>query len=239
MGIDYSIIIPAYNEAEYLPSCLNKLKDAMSCVKLNGEIIVVDNNSSDNTAELAKGMGAKVVFEPFNQIAKARNTGGRNAAGRYLIFVDADTLLNEKLLLETLNNLESGRICGGGVIVDFDDDLPWILYLFLKFWNFFAPKFGIAAGCFVYCLKDAFDEIGGFDERVYASEEVWFSKRLISWGKKKKLKVKVITNCKIETSARKMKVHNSFKTFFILFMLGLGGPWLVRHKRLCSLWYKR
>lgn len=70
--VSYSVIIPAFNEETYLPKTLSILKEAMSCIKENGEIIVVDNNSTDSTYEIAKEHGVNVVREPINQISRAR-----------------------------------------------------------------------------------------------------------------------------------------------------------------------
>ena len=75
MAEDYSIIIPAYNESRYLPDTLENIHQAMASIRLQGEVIVTDNNSTDNTAELAQQQGATVVFEPVNQISRARNAG--------------------------------------------------------------------------------------------------------------------------------------------------------------------
>ena len=65
----YSVIIPAYNEEDFLPSTLSSLHSAMDSIPYKGEIIVVDNNSTDNTGHVAQKYGARVVFEPFRQIA--------------------------------------------------------------------------------------------------------------------------------------------------------------------------
>ena len=74
--IDYSIIIPAYNEEEYLPRTFTSLKKAMNALNgFNGEVVVTDNNSTDRTAAIAEESGARVVFEEHRQIARARNTG--------------------------------------------------------------------------------------------------------------------------------------------------------------------
>ena len=82
MTISYSVIIPAYNEGKWLPNTLNFLKKAMEAVEANGEIIVVDNNSTDNTAKIAKENGARVIYEPVNQISRARNAGAKIAKER-------------------------------------------------------------------------------------------------------------------------------------------------------------
>ncbi|MGC9035233.1 MAG: glycosyltransferase family 2 protein, partial [Verrucomicrobiia bacterium] len=71
-----SIVIPAYNEEKLLPQTLLHVKKAAEAFLNKNweyEIIVCDNNSSDNTAEIARLYGAMVVFEPINQIARARN----------------------------------------------------------------------------------------------------------------------------------------------------------------------
>ena len=76
---DYSIIIPAYNEEDYLPLTLENVKDAMASISgYSGEIIVTDNNSTDRTSEVASDYGARVVFQQHRQIALSRNTGGRS-----------------------------------------------------------------------------------------------------------------------------------------------------------------
>ena len=62
--VDYSIIVPAFNEEELLPATLTRLREAMERVsRLSGELIVTDNGSDDRTAEIAASFGAKVVSE--------------------------------------------------------------------------------------------------------------------------------------------------------------------------------
>ena len=105
--LDYSIIIPAYNEEVLLPHTIDSIRDAMSYISgKTGEIIVVDNDSSDLTAEVAKAKKCRVVNESFRQIAKARNTGAKEAIGRYLFFVDADTVVPKKILQEAISKME-------------------------------------------------------------------------------------------------------------------------------------
>ena len=95
MSIDYSVIIPAYNEEVLLPATLASVRESMLAIpELVGETIVTDNNSSDRTADIATAAGARVVYEEHQQIARARNAGAQIARGRYFIFLDADTLLN-------------------------------------------------------------------------------------------------------------------------------------------------
>src|SRR5688500_16557997 len=100
-----SIIIPAFNEERLIEQCLKSIYASLAANNKPGftsEIIVVDNNSTDNTATLAKQAGVRVVFEPINQIGRARNTGAAEATGDWLLFVDADSVLNPELLADIL-----------------------------------------------------------------------------------------------------------------------------------------
>jgi glycosyltransferase involved in cell wall biosynthesis len=73
--IDYTIIVPAFNEEEYLPATLQSLNACMDRMEdATGEIIVVDNNSDDRTALVAKSSGARVVHEEIRGIGRARNS---------------------------------------------------------------------------------------------------------------------------------------------------------------------
>jgi len=151
MTIHYSVIIPAYNEEKWLPNTLTALREAMGSLILQGEVIVVDNNSTDRTPQIARENNARVMFEPVNQISRARNAGARVAKGRYFIFIDADTIVSSALLQTALDNLSGGRCCGGGSLVDFDKSLQPLARKALDLWNWISLQFGWAAGCFIYC----------------------------------------------------------------------------------------
>jgi glycosyltransferase involved in cell wall biosynthesis len=238
MPIDYSIIIPAYNEENYLQATLAALQEAMPQLGLSGEIIVVDNNSSDRTAEIAATRGAKVIFEAINQISRARNTGARAAAGRYLIFVDADTLVPRALLQQALADLESGKIIGGGAGVTGDIPLHYSLQLLLKLWNVISIYTRYAAGSFIYCRRDAFETTGGFSEAVYASEEIWLSRNLKKLGRKRKQTFCIIKQPPVITSMRKMQWYSPLRIYLHVLLLAVF-PFMVRIKSLCTLWYRR
>lgn len=238
MTIDYSIIVPAYNEEALLQETLAQLKQAMSYVPLSGEIIVTDNNSTDRTAEIATSMGASVVFEPVNQISRARNAGAKKAQGRYLVFVDADTKVPASLLQAAVNNLESGHCCGGGASVDAEAKISIAVKAVLNYWNFLSKTFRLAAGCFVYCRRDDFEAAGGFSENVYASEEIWLSIALKRIGRKNNRKFCVVTQPKVITSGRKLVWYNSFQQALLLLML-FFFPFMTRYKWACGFWYKR
>ena len=147
----YSVIIPAYNEEPLLGKHLSALKKAMDAVDMRGEVIVVDNNSSDRTAQVAAAQGVKVAFEPINRISRARNTGARGARGKYFIFLDADTILSAELLQLVLAKLTGGTCCGGGALVALDQPIPWYSRWIPAAWNRLAVRCGwaAAASCIV------------------------------------------------------------------------------------------
>jgi glycosyltransferase involved in cell wall biosynthesis len=235
---DFSIVIPAYNEVDELPATLKAVRRALGMQSARGEVIVVDNNSTDNTAEVACQCGAdRVVFEPVNQIARARNTGGRKARGAQLIFVDADTRISGELLAESLRRLESGDV-GGGAVIRFEGEISRVGRFAIGLWERISRLTKIAAGSFIFCRKEAFEAVGGFDETLYAGEELRFSRRLKSWGRPRGQAFRIITDCPAETSARKLEWYSGLKilgwmSFMMLF------PFAVRWRRLCGFWYRR
>ena len=231
----YSIVIPAYNEEVWLARSLPRVRQAMAAIAAPGEVIVVDNNSSDGTAEVARAQGATVVFEPVNQISRARNRGAQAARGRYLIFLDADSLLCPELLHVALDNLQAGRAAGGGAVVQPDLPIGRFARLGLWSWNWFSRWWGSAAGCFVYCLREGFDEVGGFSEKVYASEELWFSRALRLWANKRNLSFTIIANPSIITSNRKLERPWKVLGMVTLFLL---FPAAIFSRRLCGYWYR-
>ncbi|HEY9051989.1 MAG TPA: glycosyltransferase [Gammaproteobacteria bacterium] len=238
MAIDYSVVIPAYNEADWLPKTIAALDEAMKQSQLQGEIIVCNNNSTDSTASCAEELGARVVFESYNQISRARNTGARHAQGRYLIFVDADTLISGALLSEALGRLQSGHYIGGGAVVIFDSPLSTAAELGSRMWNWLSVKQSLAAGSFVFCLREAFEAVNGFSEAVYASEEIWLSRRLRKLGKQRGQIFAIIESWPVISSGRKMQWYGTWQQILLLLMLMLF-PFMVRFRRLCGFWYQR
>ncbi len=236
---EYSVVVPAYNEAGELPATLAALRAAMQAETGDGECIVVDNNSDDATAETALRHGAdRIVFEPVNQIARARNAGAAVARGRFLVFVDADTRISPQVLGGALRALRAEAVVGGGALVRFEDDPGAVGRFGIRLWEWISRSAGIAAGSFLFCRRDAFDAVGGFDERLYASEEVRLSHRLKREGRRRGMRFTVLTDAPVRTSARKLRWHSGPRvvayTFFLCVM-----PLALRSRRLCGFWYKR
>ena len=234
----FSIIIPAYNEQDYLPATLANVQAAMQTMAMQGEVIVVDNNSTDKTADIAREHGAKVIFEPINQISRARNAGAREAKGDYLIFIDADTHITPDLLKLALESLQSGNYCGGGTIVQPDTPLQAWAQFTVDMWNRLSARLCLAAGCFIFCLREGYIASGGFSENVYATEEIWFSLKLKSWGKQHDMGFRIITDYPVRTSARKLHWYSHSQALAMTLPV-LLFPILFRSRRFCKLWYER
>src|SRR5437588_13002804 len=118
-----SVIIPAFNEEKLITASVDKVFAAFranAAADWSGEVIVVDNNSTDRTAELARAAGATVVFEPINQISRARNAGTCIAGGDWFLFVDADSYLSPVTLAELLHCIRRRRVAGGGCLIGLD-----------------------------------------------------------------------------------------------------------------------
>lgn len=237
MASHFSIIVPAYNEEAWLPRSLAALRTAMDAAGRPGEMIVVDNASDDRTVEIARSAGARVVSEPVRQISRARNAGGRQAAGAVLIFVDADTLVPPLLIKRVLDEVDAGA-AGGGSVIRFPEGAPRSARLAIAGWNRISRALRLAAGSFLFCRREAFEAAGGFSEAVYASEEIWFSKAVKKWGRRNGLAFRILSDDPVLTSSRKADWYGPWKLFgWTLFLILV--PFAVRFRTLCAFWYNR
>lgn len=98
-----SIIIPAYNEENYLPKTLHALKNQ---TYQNFETIVVANGCTDNTFSIAQKRATKAINLPQANVSLARHTGAQNAMGQTLLFLDADTVLPQNALHKIHHSLK-------------------------------------------------------------------------------------------------------------------------------------
>jgi cellulose synthase/poly-beta-1,6-N-acetylglucosamine synthase-like glycosyltransferase len=231
-----TFVLPAYNEEHHLGSTLTALRGALDSLACSAEIIVVDNASTDRTAEVARAHGARVVLEPHRQIARARNAGGRSATTPYLVFVDADTAVTVDTVRATLAALDSGRVCGGGARICMDRD-PGKLAFALEGWNWIAHWLGLSAGAYIYCLRQAFLETGGFPEHLYAVEDLGFARELKRWGRRRGLRFRMLRE-PVVTSARKLDWFSGAQLTRTLFTV-LFSRGALRDPARLPLWYTR
>jgi glycosyltransferase involved in cell wall biosynthesis len=234
-----SIVIPAFNEERLITRCIESISTSLAHSRtpsLTAEVIVVDNNSTDRTAQLAAQSGARVVFEPINQIGRARNAGAAAATGEWLLFLDADSLLNPGLLADILAMIEAGKNVGCGSTLAMDG-LPWWANGIFHFWRGMSVLFGWAAGALIVCRHDAFREVGGFPQDLFALEEIELSKRLKAWGHPRGLRFTILSRHPLETSSRKVALYSSREIAVQILRVFLQRRRTLRDKRLLSVWY--
>ncbi len=225
-----SFIVPAYNEERLLGATLRAIHAAARATGEPYEVIVADDASVDGTAEVAAAHGARVVGVAHRQIAATRNAGARQARGDLLLFVDADTLVTEAVVRGAVAAWRGGA-AGGGAAVRFDGRVPRWARLLLPLVVLHFRLARLAAGCFLFCSRAAFTAAGGFDERLFASEEIELSKALRRQGRFVVLRESVVT------SGRKLRAYSGLEILRAMAGLVRRGPRSVRSRRGLEMWY--
>lgn len=208
-AVKISIVIPAFNEERLLGESLAQIKAAAGTFTLRGwevELIVCDNNSTDRTAGIARAAGAIVVFEPVNQIGRARNSGAAVATGDWLLFVDADSHPSEELFADVAEQIKLGKCMAGGATVQMDET-NFSLHVALALWNWTSRFKKWMAGSFIFVEVAAFRQIGGFSRELFATEELDLSQRLKQLARTTGKKIVILHRHPITTSARKLKLY--------------------------------
>ena len=216
-----SFIIPAYNEDALLGQTLRALRAAADGVGEEFEIIVADDGSTDRTAIIAREHGAVVISINRRQIAAARNAGAAAARGKYLFFIDADTIVTESPLRRAIDAMRDGAV-GGGAAIRMDGATPWYGKLFVAGMMLLDRLCGYASGSFLFCTRRAFDAVGGFDEEYWAAEELVMSKALNRLGRF------VLLSNHVVTSGRKLRIYRLRELLAMTFQIAVGGMNAVR-----------
>lgn len=133
--MEVSVIISTYNRCRNLPACIACLDRQQQVDSLDWEIVIVDNNSSDETKTTVEHLKTdcrfpiRYLFEPRQGLSFARNRGIDDTTGRYLIFIDDDILVDEcwlSAIYETFVDFDCDAV-GGRILVDSPESLPdWI-----------------------------------------------------------------------------------------------------------------
>ena len=195
----FSIIIPTYNEEEYLPVLLESIKKQSF---EDYEVIVADANSTDKTREIAESYGCIVVDGGLPAVG--RNNGAKVAKGEYLLFLDSDLELTDDYLRNVIYEFRMERL---GIAIT--QMTPLSNKLDDKIFHELANYFMISvenikphgAGCYgIISRKELHDACGGFDEELNFGEDTDYIERLA-----KKERFKVLRNAKIGVSTRRLE----------------------------------
>lgn len=235
-----SIVTPAFNEAKLLPTTLVAIQAAAVAFTARGwtwECVVCDNNSTDATAEIARAAGATVVFEPVNQIGRARDTGARAATGTWLVFIDADSTPSAALFAEIATQIAIGKAVGGGSTVALEPGTPRYARFVCGGWNLWSRLARWAAGSCVWVESAAFQAVGGFGTDYYAGEEVFLSRRLKVYGKSRGLRFVILAAHPLQTSARKLKLYTVTESLRFFFRMLFSAGQAAKRPENCEIWY--
>ena len=238
--MNLTVIVPAFNEADYLPATLDAIEAAAGHLRPRSgaevETIVVDNNSTDETAAIARSKGAAVVHEPVQGIARARNAGARHAQGDVLVFVDADVLV-PPALFEAIHDAMSDPACvGGGVDVEYRPRRR-IMRLYLRAWRLLARRMRLVQGATQFCRRDAFEQVDGYDEQAWIGEDVDFYRSMGRLTRGMGGTVRFIERPRVQASSRRFDEWPLWKT--LLWTNPLFIALFRRRKVFWAGWYRR
>lgn len=195
--IDLSVIIVSFNTKKLLNNCLESAQRGLTDSSMESEIIVIDNNSQDGSVEIIKRNKVILIENKKNVgFGRANNQGARMAKGKYLLFLNSDTLIEKKTLEKMVKFLDRNPDAGiascqlknkdgnvqfqGGdlprlstvaVWALFLDDLP-VLHRLLPSYQLRkeikkVQEVGWVSGAAMFMRRKCWDEISGFDENLF------------------------------------------------------------------------
>jgi len=212
----FSLIIPAYNEARFLPRLLDSLDIARAAYGDPGaiEVIVADNLSTDATAEIPAARGCRVVRAEKRVIAAVRNAGARSARGEILAFVDADSQVHRDTFARIDRALATERVVAGatGVRLERLSFGLAVTYLALIPIVFLS---GLDTGV-VFCRKEDFEALGGYDEDRLFAEDAAFLLALRRLGKARGQRLARLRGAKAIMSTRKFDEFGDWHYFRLI-----------------------
>lgn len=210
-----SVIVPAYNEERYLGETLKSVHRAKDFLltkdAVSPEIIVVDNDSTDSTSDIALSLGARVVKETKRNVARVRNAGASAASGDVLVFIDADTIVPAELLWRIDQLMASSSCFGGAVDTDYRP-AKTLVKIYLQLWRILGKLAGMAQGATQFCSREDFLSLAGYDESLYMGEDIDFHWRLKQFAKRRNGHVCFIEDIRVVPSTRRFDQWSFWRT---------------------------
>jgi glycosyltransferase involved in cell wall biosynthesis len=170
-----SIIVPTYNSSATLGECLQSIKEQ---TYTNIEIIVVDNNSKDDTKEVAKKFTSK-VFNKGPERCTQRNYGVEQSTGKYVAIIDSDMNLSKEVMTQCVEQMQHKGIVGVVIPEESFGKGFWAQCKKLERSFYVGVSWMEAARFF---KKSDFTKIGGYDEDMVSGEDWDFSQRMQKHG---------------------------------------------------------
>lgn len=219
-NIQISFVIPAYNEEKFIEECIKSVLEEINNSKVPAEIIVVNNNSTDNTKNIVLRFKEVKLIDEYRQgLTFARQAGFLNSSGKLIANIDADTRLSNRWIAKVLEefNKDNSLIALSGPQIYYD--VPQKILIQQKIFYFFAylsylfNKYVlnissmIQGGNFVI-RRDALQKIGGFNTSIlFWGEDTDIAKRLHKIGN-----VKFTFKLPIYASGRRLIIEGKFTT---------------------------
>ena len=227
-----AFIIPAHNEESLIGRTVAACAAAGRACGEPFEIVVACDACTDRTAEIAAGLGARVVSVDRRIIAAVRNAGARaaiEAGPELLFFVDADTSPPVASVQEAIASVKNGAI-GGGAMFTFDGTVPlgvrwtsWVMSTIMR-------TMRLTGGCYLFCTRAGYMAVGGWDETLLVSEEITMAQSLKRHGRFE------IVRTPVPTSGRKLRTYSTWEIVSLL-VRGILRPSMRRDRSQLALWY--
>lgn len=218
-----SIIIPALNEEMHLTRCIESLR----AEGFSGEIIVADGGSTDRTRDIASGYHGTHVVESVKGRGTQMNTGSAKATGDILLFLHADTVLEQGWSKELCSALDDLSVAGGAF--SFSIDNPSLKYRLVEAWvhmrcRLFSLPYGDQA---IFIRKSFFQKLGGYKE-ILLMEDVDIISRLKKLGNIAMLRKKAVTSGRRWVSKGLLRTAAINQITMLMYHLGVSPERLAR-----------
>jgi len=226
MKPEISIVIPAFNEENYIKNVFQGLKEQGF---RNFEVIVADGNSTDRTREIVRQNGGRDVVETKRNIGAARNVGARLAKGDFIMFTNADTKVSKNLLKTYLDIFKDKNVvAASGPLIPLEDTTRFIRFGY-RYASFYLAKLSFAIGKPAISRSNsmvrtsAFKKCGGFDESLVTYEDLDLALRLSKIGE-----IRYVDDAVVATSTRRIVKWGVYR--YILFNAGNVLRYNLLHK---------
>ncbi len=236
-----SIIIPTKNNADTLEKCLKSISN-LDYPKEDLEVIIVDGHSKDGTVEIAKRYGCKVVYENIGTIGGARNIGVQNSTGYFIVFTDADCVVEKEWLKNLLKEFRDEKIASvGGPNITPEDDTEFGKYVgdVFEILSKVGARYAYNSDrivdiyhnptCNSAYRRDIFERFGGFNPKLVACDDEELDYRIRRAG----YKIIFTPFARVYHYRR-----SSFKSFAkMAWNYGIGRGQVIRLHREMAKWY--
>lgn len=213
-----SVVIPAYNEELALPATLAALSRAQAAYAVwssgDSDVVVVNNASTDATGMVARCAGARVIAEPRQGIAHARNAGARGTHAPWLFFLDADTIVPEDILTAIHSALDEPG-CVGGAPATLYRYRKRALRPYMEMWKLVARMGHMTQGVGQFATAEAFRAVGGYDSALRMAEDTDFNRKLRTYARWQGGHTTYLADTVIEPSSRRLDEWSVWRTVLI------------------------